>query len=60
MPPILEGRVLQILLASYLEPDVPVGAWRQDLKWHDTKRGVTGVPVEDANYGVFGQALFIT
>jgi len=49
MPPILEGRMLQILFASYLEPDDPVGAWIQDLKWYDTKRGGTGIPVENAN-----------
>jgi len=57
MPPILEGRMLQILFASYPEPDVPVGVWIQDLKWYDTKRGGTGIPVENANHGVFGQAL---
>jgi len=50
MLPILEGRVLQILFAC-------LGAWIQDLKWYDTKRGGTGIPVENANYGVFGQAL---
>ena len=24
-------------------------AWIQDLKWYDTKRGGTGIPVENAN-----------
>jgi len=52
--------MLQILFAYFLEPDVPVGAWLQDLKWHDTKRGGTGIPVENANRGVFSQVLNTT
>ena len=32
--------------------------WIKDLKNHDAKRGVADLSVGDANYGVFGQALF--
>jgi hypothetical protein len=48
--PILDGMVLEILYSC-------LGAWIQDFKCHDAKRGIAGTPVANANYGVFGQAL---
>jgi len=46
--PILDGVVLEIFYSSYLEPDVPVGAWIQDFECYDTKRGIAGSPVANA------------
>jgi len=48
--PILDGMVLEILYSC-------LGAWIQDFKCHDAKRDIAGIPVANANYGVFGQAL---
>jgi len=36
-----------------------LGAWIQDFECYDAKRGIAGISVVNANYGVFGQALFI-
>jgi len=34
-----------------------LGAWIQDFECYDAKRGIAGISVVNANYGVFGQAL---
>jgi len=47
---ILDGMVLEILYLC-------LGACIKDFKWHGAKRGIAGIPVANANYGVFGQAL---
>jgi len=49
--PILDGVVLEIFYSC-------LGAWIQDFECYDTKRGIAGSPVANANYEVFGQALF--
>ncbi len=53
MMPILDGMVLKILYSC-------LGAWIQDFECHDAKRGIADISVENANYGVFGQALYIS
>ncbi len=51
--------IVLILRSSFLEPDVPVGAWIKDLKNYDAKRGAADLSVKNANHEVFGQALII-
>jgi hypothetical protein len=46
----LNGGVLKILRSC-------LGAWIKDLKKYDAKRDAAGIPVENPNYGVCGQAL---